>query len=144
MEHLFTADIELADPAKEMIQSPPQIATVVIATSGIHYALLLLAAASACVYILVWSQGLQHYSVKFTHGDTGRLKHILPLSVLEYNSQCFEYSLKAAWRLVPAVIVRLPTQASTVKSYMHKFTIQLAKYGDHIGPANSCGLRRPL
>ena len=71
------------------MQIPTQIATVVVTSSGIHYGLVVPAAASACMYILVWSQGLRHYSLKFAQGSAGQFQHMFPLPVLDYTFDCF-------------------------------------------------------
>ena len=114
---------------------------VVCPSSGNHFALLVPALIAPCIYILIWCQGLTHYSKKFKAGDFSDLGDIHVAPVLDFSSPTFEWSLNVAWRELNAVIVRLSVPTADVQSLLRQFAKELAHFGDNIGPDNGSGLR---
>ena len=85
-----------------------QVATVVVsANTGFHHALLLPALPEPCVYVLVWSQGLTHYSKKFKAGNLADLSDVRAAPILDFSSPVFDWTLKTSWKQLNAIIVRL-------------------------------------
>jgi hypothetical protein len=125
-----------------------QIATVVVsATTGFHHALLVPALSRPCVYVLVWSQGVSHYSKKIKAGKIADLSEVQAAPILEFESPVFEWALRTSWAQLPAVIVRLPLAKQEVAKLLTEFEKELQECGTNagghadIGPDNSSGLR---
>ena len=126
------------------MEVPAQIATVVVSQQGTHYGLFVPCLPIVCIYILLWSQGITHYSKKFPRcvvNNSETMQGIQPLPILDYSSLGFVYSLRASWKQLPAVIVRLPIVCTVVKAHLKQFEFDLNRDGRSIGLANGGGLR---
>ena len=126
----------------------PQVATVVVsANTGFHHALLVPALPEPCVYVLVWSQGLTHYSKKFKAGNLADLSDVRAAPILDLSSPVFDWTLKTSWKQLNAVIVRLAIAKTEVKKLLRDFQKQLQAYGENlygkadVGRDNASGLR---
>ena len=94
-----------------------QIATVkVCPTGGFHHALSIPELSIPCVYVLVWFQGLTHYSNKFKEEHISDLRGINPMPIFGFSSLAFEWALRASWAQLRAVIVKLPVRKKGVLS----------------------------